>query len=167
VLNLAYNKINEIPETIEKCSRLRILDLSSNYQLKNIPPQLNLLNSLEYLSCKASKNEFTNIVCGISSLKELVIYSSSSDLICDLIKLKELKSFKLILIETEFTPFECSLNELAYLNKMSIEKLDCCWPYIEIPEEIENSIKSLLPAGCELLGFIRQNTEIKSDIELR
>jgi len=164
-LNIGNNWFRKLPESLGNCRNLRKLDLLSRHQLENLPEHVKVLDSLKYLKCNATEAEFTTIICNLSNLKELVIYTNSPDIICELSGLKELETVKLVLNNVEFIPFECSLKELVNLRKLEIEKNNCCWPYIDVSDDIKISLEALLPEGCELLGF-RSNI-IRTDIELR
>lgn len=167
VLKMDENRLISIPESIGKCQKLKHLSLLGNTDLDSIPQQLSQLSSLEYLSCKVSKHEFTSIICTLANLKELVVYSNASDIVCDLVPLRELQRFTLILMQSTFIPFQCSLSELKNLKELTVNNLNCCWPYIEVSLEVENSMKVLLPEQCALKGFHKGGEVIESELNLR
>lgn len=94
-----------------------------NTSFLGIPPQLVNLKSLEVLKCNVSKHEFDSIICKLTNLIELKIYSDSLDFICKLDDLKNLKSFYIVLYEERFVSFECSIKNL---KNFGIAPFNCC-----------------------------------------
>jgi Leucine-rich repeat (LRR) protein len=165
-LIIGYNNLETLPSSIGQCTLIKEIDMSGNYQIKYLPNQLRDLDSLEFLTCFVSKDDFINIICHLTSIRELKIYSNSTDLICEIGRMNNLTSFSLHLLHSEFEPFYCSLVDMKNLEVFHVQQLDCCWPYIDVSTELFNSMKDLLPNGCTISGF-RKGLEIKSDIKLR
>ncbi len=166
-LDVSHNYLKTLPDEISLCSKLEKLDFLGNRMLDIRADQLVGLVSLRDLSCKISKEMLEQMVYVLPNLEDLTVYSDSSDVICGLTAFPHLKSFKLVLLNSEFVPFTCSLKSLTGLRSFSVETNDCCWPYIDLPYAEQDNILKLLPANCQLEGFRSRTEEIRSDIELR
>jgi Leucine-rich repeat (LRR) protein len=164
-LDASFNNLKTLPDELGLCSNLKRLDFLGNRMLNVRSDQFVGLVSLRGLSCKLSKETLEQMTYSLPNMEELTVYSDSSDLICALTSFEHLKSFRLVLLNSEFVPFTCSLKNLTELKLFRVETNDCCWPYIDLPYAEQDSILKLLPANCQLEGF--KTEEIRSDIELR
>lgn len=71
-LYLQSNGLSEIPLPIFECTKLRIIDLSNNINLKKVPPQVGQLTVLEHLNLdRTNSREFMDFPDEIKTLKHL------------------------------------------------------------------------------------------------
>ncbi|NOQ71753.1 MAG: hypothetical protein GQ574_07125 [Crocinitomix sp.] len=167
-LIIGGNKIEALPNAIFELIKLKNLDVLSTKGYLKLPPELQNMKSLEVLHCSASGKEFEDIICKMTWLKEVEVFTSEYISPCLLKPLINIEKFHMVLsLVSKFEKFECSLFELSQMREFSIMYHTCCWPYIQLTEAEIKELELLLPEGCKLKGFCDENTEIKSDIELR
>lgn len=96
-LVLASNRIEEIPDSLCKMTKLRRLVLDMNC-LSRLPSRIGNLGELKYLCC--ARNQITHLpesIVHLTKLKVLIVYQNRlgdrgvPDTICDMVRLKELQ----------------------------------------------------------------------------
>lgn len=175
-LNLGENQIKKYPSSLFDLSNLKSLNIMNrlsllgNEEIPTLPPDLLKMKSLRTLHCACTPNDFKTILCKMTWLVDLEILVNEYTSPCDLISLKNIQKFSLLLAKgIPFKKFDCSLNTLSQMTSFSIKyyHYNRCCPYLRLSESEISEIKRLLPKDCQLSGIQNENEELKPEIELR
>ncbi|XP_063050851.1 leucine-rich repeat-containing protein 2 isoform X2 [Engraulis encrasicolus] len=126
-LNVSYNKLSEIPPELGDCENLERLELTSNYNLMELPFELSSLKKLVHLDI--AENKFISIpvcVLRMSSLQWLDMSNNGlKDLPEDIDRLDELTTLFLHKNKLTYLPMSMANMERLTMIVVSGEELTC------------------------------------------
>ncbi|XP_019167286.1 PREDICTED: receptor-like protein 12 [Ipomoea nil] len=138
-LDLSCNQFVRIPRFIGSLGKLVHLDLSHNFFVGNVPPQLGNISTLKHLDIDNDNEQLKVVgtlewISHLSSLEYLVLHSvdlhSASDWLVSITKLPLLRTLRLSYTYSPHPTSLLHLNSSRFLEDLSLSQGNLTWPLI-------------------------------------